>query len=258
MKETFLENFAVGVSVHIPLSPAGPKPTVITLAGNTRQLVGAGFVAVTYTVNWELARGPAPTPPPGQAVGLWVLASPSAGVLGERYLRDISVAGTKYVPAIIDWLVTLPDVDATRIGMAGASTNGFITLQAISVDHRIRAAVALAACGDYHGFLRDSSMGMQGKPLVLDPSYERWIRSQEIIRRPRQVVHTALLMMNRVADELIPISCADETTRRLTPAYKAAGATDRFRYVRLEAAGHGVGPEEAQAMMAWLQDWLQD
>jgi hypothetical protein len=258
VKETFVKHFTVGVTAHIPLAPAGPKPTVIALAGNTRQLMGAGFVAVTYTVNWERARGPVPTPPPRGAVGIWVLAAPSAGVLGERYLRDIAAASGEYVPAVIDWLATLPDVDAKRIGMVGSSTNGFITLQAVAVDRRIRAAVALAACGDYHGFLRDSSMGMTGKPLALDPDYERWIRTQEIIRHPERVVHSALLMINRVQDELIPVSCADETARVLQPAYAAAGATDRFRYIRREATGHGTGPEEIQPTMEWFEHWLKN
>jgi hypothetical protein len=257
MKEAFLVNAAVAVSVHIPLSPAGPKPTVIALAGGTRQLMGAGFVAVTYKINWELVRGPVPTPPPRQAVGMWVLASPSAAVLGERYLRDITAEGTQYVPAVIDWLVTLPDIDTKRIGMAGGSTNGFTTLQALAHDRRLRTAVVIAACGDYHGFLRHSSMGMRGKPLALDPPYERWIQSQEIVRRPRRVVHAALLMINRVGDELIPIACADETARALEPAYTAAGAGDHFRYVRLEGEGHGIGKEEGRLMLEWLQQWLR-
>lgn len=257
VKETRLVNGAVSVRLDIPLSPVGPKPTVIALFGDTHQFVAAGFVAVTYNINWALLKGPAPPPPPQQVVGKWVLASPSAAVLGETYLRGIASTATDYVPKIIDWLVTVPDVDATRIGMVGVSTNGFVTLQAVAADRRIRAAVAVAACGDYHRFLRYSSMGMEGRPLDLDPAYDRWVQSQEIIRNPRPVVHAALLMVNRVPDELIPISCADETARALARAYKRAGAADRFRYVRVPEAGHGIGLEERRETLVWLQDWLQ-
>ena len=99
-------------------------------------------------------------------------------------------------------------------------------------------------------------MGMKGAPLALDPAYERWISSQEIIRNPRPVVHTALLMLNRVGDRLVPIACADETAKVLTPAYARAGAPERFRYLREDLAGHEVGADERRELLAWFQQWL--
>lgn len=256
MKETQLVNGAVSVRASIPFSPVGPKPAIIALIGEPRELVGAGFVAVTYTIDWRLLKRPTP-PPAAQAVGKWVLASPSAAVLGEAYLREIVTTATEYIPAIIDWLETVPEVDTRHIGMAGASTNGFVTLQATAANRRIRAAVALAACADYHSFLRDSSMGMEGKPLALDPAYDRWIQSQEIIRHPRLMVHAALFMKNRVGDQLIPVACADETAKVLAPAYARAGSPERFRYLRVEGTEHGSGEEERRETLAWFQEWLQ-
>jgi hypothetical protein len=63
-------------------------------------------------------------------------------------------------------------------------------------------------------------------------------------------------MVNRVDDELIPISCADATAEALAPAYERAGAADRFRYVRIETTGHGFGPNEHREAMAWFEKWL--
>lgn len=258
VRETWLADGAVSVRLDIPLSPVGRKPTVIALLRDTHQLVGAGFVAVTYRIDWARLKGPKPTPiPPEQVVGKWVLAAPSAAVLGENYLRSIAATATEYIPLILDWLETVPEVDTSHLGIIGGSTNGFIALQAVAADHRLGVAVAVAACGDYHRFLRDSSMGMQGRPLTLAPDYEAWLRRQEIIRDPRAVVHAAVLMVNRVQDELIPISCADETARILTRAYDRHDAAARFRYVRLDQPGHGMGLEERRDGMAWLQQWLQ-
>src|SRR5262249_20098378 len=104
--------------------------------------------------------------------------------------------------------------------------------------------------------LRFSSMGMEGKPLELDPSYERWIRSQEVIRHPERLVHAALYMMNRADDQLIPVSCADATARVLTRAYARAGHPTRFRYLRLPGGGHGFGAEESEAAIGWFQQRL--
>lgn len=257
VKETNLVNGAVGVRLDIPLQPAGRKPAVIALLGDTHPILAAGFVAVTYTVRWNLLRPGQPTPSPAeQPVGKWVLASPTADVLGERYLREIATTADTYVPAVIDWLVTQPEVDPDRIAMTGSSTNGFVALQAVAADRRLVAAVAIAACGDYFRFLQFSEMGMAGKPLHLAPAYADWVRGQEVINHPDRLTHAAVLMMNRASDPLIPISCADETARALSAAYAAAGAPQRFRFTRMEGEGHGMGPAEIDATTAWLREWL--
>jgi hypothetical protein len=63
-------------------------------------------------------------------------------------------------------------------------------------------------------------------------------------------------MVNRDADPLIPVACADETARVLTDAYARAGVPDRFRYIRLQGEGHGQGDAELTAALAWLKQWL--
>ena len=250
-------NDAVSVRLEIPLDPPGPKPAILVLIGDMRHFTEAGYVTITYRVNAERLRGAKPTIPPSEhSVGMWVLASPSAGVLGETYLRNIASTATEVVPAVLDWLQTFPEVDTSRIGMAGGSTNGFITLQALAADPRIRVAVVIAACGDYHRFLLDSSMGMKGQPLALEASYEAWVRQQEIVARPERLLGKALLMVNRTQDEMIPISCADDTARLLGPAYQEAGMAERFRYVRLEASGHGIGADERREAAAWFEKWM--
>jgi len=257
VKETRLRKGAVFVHLEVPPSPPGAKPTIVSLLGDTRQILALGFNAVTYRVNWDLLRGPLPAPLPNErSVGKWVLASPSAEVLGERYLREIAGDGNEVVPAILDWLQTLPEVDPQRFGMVGVSTSGFVTLQAVAAEPRIGAAVAIAACGDYHRFLESSSMGIADEPLALDPAYDDWLRGQEIIHRPESVVHAALLMQNRTADELVPIACADETARVLGAAYAGAGAAERFLYERSEQEGHGIDRAERKRAIEWLQRWL--
>jgi len=257
VKEARLLNGLVIVRVEIPPAPDGAKPTVIALLGDTHELLRAGFIAVTYTVYWDFLRPPAPTPKAGHSVGTWVLASPSAEVLGQSYLRDVARNATEVVPAIVEWLTTQPEVDATRLGMVGASTNGFVALQAAAVEPRLRAVVAIAASADYECFLRHSSMGMQGKPLTLAPAYAEWLRAQDVTRMPQRLVHSALLMLNRTGDKLIPFACAEATARALSEAYARAGAPDRFHFVSFDIEGHGIGPQESQATLDWLRRWLQ-
>lgn len=258
VREARLADGEMTVRLEMPLSPAGRKPAVIAMLGDTRPLLAAGFVVATYRVHWRKVRGPDPTPlPAGQGAGKWVLASADPARLGERYLGGIAATAERYVPAALDWMVQTPEIDPERIGMVGVSTDGFVTLQAVGADSRLRAAVAIAACADYQTFLRFSSMGLNGAPLALAPSYAAWLREQEVIAHPQRAVHAALLMINRSADALIPVACADETARVLADAYAAAGVPQRFRYVRLEREGHGMSREEPSAALEWLRQWLQ-
>jgi X-Pro dipeptidyl-peptidase (S15 family) len=260
VKETRLLDGRVKVRVEIPPVPVGAKPTVIAFVGDTGALLGAGFNVVSYVVQREVPQEP-PSPPAespeaGQAVGTWVLASPSAAVLGQVYLRDVARQATEIVPAVVDWLTTLPEVDAARLGMVGGSTNGFVALQAAAVEPRLRAVVAIAACGQYECFLRHSSMGMRGEPLRLSPTYADWVRARDITRTPQRVVHSAILMLNRTGDQLIPFPCAEATAHRLAAAYARAGLPSRFRFVRFDVEGHGIGPDESRATLDWLRRWL--
>ena len=138
----------ITVRLEIPLAPAGRKPAVIALLGENDALRAAGAIVVSF-IDWSAK----PPPPPAEnTAGKWVLASPSAAVLGREYLRSIARTANEVIPRVVDYLVTLPEIDPGRIGMTGSSTNGFITLEAVAADGRLSAAVAVAACGDHLRF----------------------------------------------------------------------------------------------------------
>ena len=254
-----LENGAIVVHVEIPPKPSGRKPAVLANLNESNALLDEGVIAVTYKIDWTKLPGapPPPTPADQAGGGKWVLAAPTPRLVGEQFLRTIVATATLVVPKVIDFLLTLPEVDPARLAITGASTNGFIALQAISTEPRLSVAVAIAACGDFFRFLRYSSMGMEGRPLDLDPDYASWLRAQQPIAHPQRLVHAALLMVNRTQDPIIPIACADETERVLAPVYARSGFSRRFRYVRVtDAAGHGLAPREDAENRAWLRQWL--
>ncbi len=259
VREVTLDNGAITVRLEIPPAPAGPKPAILSNLNEGPRMRAEGVVIVTYTIDWTRLKG---APPPvvdkgDHPVGKWVLAASTPATLGQQYLEQIAATATLVIPRVLDYLETVPEVDGSRLAITGASTNGFIALQAVAADKRLGVASVAAACGDYHTFLRLSAMGMEGAPLALDPAYERWLRAQEVINHPRQVVHAALLMVNRAKDPLVPIACADETNAVLARAYAASGHRDRYRYVRVEdAEGHGLGPREDAENLAWLRQWL--
>jgi len=253
------------IEVHVerPPAPAPPHPAVISLLGEREALLDAGFAVVTFRVHWEMLRGvppalpaPAPGPAPTHGVGVWLLASPSPRTVGQRYFGLVA-AQVKAVRRVLDHLSASPLVDAARIGIAGSSTNGFAALEATAADPRIRAAVAVAACGDYHRFLELSSLAMRGAPLELDPDYSRELRGREPAAHPERLVHAAVLMVNGTADVAVPPACPRQTAAVLQQAYADAGAPDAFRLVLVDDASHTqLGPRAREESLAWFGYWL--
>ena len=242
----------ITVRLDIPISAAAPMPAVIAMLGDSAQLRAAGMIAVSFA-DWR----PAPSPPASALpAGKLFLASPSADVLGRHYLETIAVTGTDTIPRVVDYLMHVPEIDARRLGITGASTNGFSVLQAAAVEPRLSVVVAAYTCGDYFRFLQDSTMGMEGAPLALDPAYAAWIHEQQPIDHADRLVHAAILLIAGAQDTIIPFSCAESTAKVLEQAYDAAGAPERFRFVRVDK-GHGFDANDQREVMAWLVRWMQ-
>ena len=254
------------VRIEAPDVPAGPKPAVLSFVDEFRKpLLAAGVVIVSYVVHWELLRGlpkatPTPPEPPPDApapktVGKWLLASPSPGVIGKGYFGLLAGNAHDTIPQVLDAIATDPDIDPKRLGIVGFSTNGFVALLATAGNPRLRVAVAVAACGDFHRFLHRSTLAMNGEPLALDPDYDRWLRSTEPIRHPLRLVHAAVLMVNGRTDLPVPIACAEATAVTLRKAYATVGAPDRYRFVVIDQ-GHAMGEQAQREALDWIDRWL--
>jgi dienelactone hydrolase len=261
----------VEMTVTTPLTPAGPKPAVVSYIADARvPLLEAGFVVVTYRQHWELLRGlpraepppavdapptPPPDAPPGKTYGAWLLASPSPKTVGQAYFQLIEANATGALPRVLDMLAPDPDVDSRRLGILGHSTNAFVALQGIAADPRLRVAALVDGCGDYHRFLHESTLGMNGERLDLDPAYDRWLRAREAVHHPERVVHAAILMVNGRDDRAVPASCARATARVPSRAYRRLGTPERFRFVLLDG-GHAFSAEARPVVYDWLRRWL--
>src|SRR2546427_413346 len=162
---------------------------------------------------------PAAPPAPKNTVGAWLLASPTPKTVGQGYFGLIA-ANADAVSTVIDYLGTVPDVDPARIAIGGTSTGGFIALEATAADARIRAALIIAACGDYHRFLHLSSLGMKGEPLDLDPAYHKRLREWEPPRHAARPTPPALLLVSGPEDLALPISRARATTPLVASSYR--------------------------------------
>jgi dienelactone hydrolase len=287
--ETFTTQLASGwieVSVSIPSEPQGPKPVVISPIVPESELLERGFVVVRFHTNWEALRvfsgaqapaaaadakpaapsaataGAKPAEPSAQ-VGAWLLAAPRPGIVGRAYFDIISMDAEKVLPQVVDYLVTLPEVDAQRIALTGSSTSGFVALQGMAAEPRIAVGVVRVACGDYMRFLRSSSLALNDDPrwldsgkVVLDPDYAVEIAAREPIRLASRYPPRPLLLLAGEKDRAIPYACVETTVQRFRAAYEKKDAPERFRFVSFPESGHSLDDAANAAIVPWLEQWL--
>jgi dienelactone hydrolase len=264
LRHVALQDGFLRLELKIPYRPAGAKPVVIGPFGDDRELLDRGVIVADFHHDWSPLHELAEARDPGEAtVGKALLASPRPGVIGRGYFQLVELGARRSIPAIIDHLVTLPDVDPDRIAVAGSSTRGFMALEALVADARLAAGVVRVACGDYHEFLRSSSLALAGEErwlengrLSLDADYERELSAREPIRSPDRFPPRPLLLLAGGRDPVVPLTCVQRTARALAAAYAARGQGARFRFVLYPEAGHDLGGDAVREMLAWWDRWL--
>jgi len=133
-----------------PRKGSGPFPVLINIHGGPEAQYRPTFSATTqYFVN-ELA--------------LAVLAPNVRGSsgYGKTYLtldngmrREDSV---KDVGALLDWIATRPELDASRVVVTGGSYGGYMVLAAMThYSHRLRAGIDTVGISNFVTFLRNTS-----------------------------------------------------------------------------------------------------
>jgi pimeloyl-ACP methyl ester carboxylesterase len=270
-----LNQGALHVSLRIPDAPPGRKPVLLSPFGDPEALLARGVIVASYEVDWERVRellgaGAAPAPPPeepptdpGQRVGVWLLSSPRPGVVGRAYFQLIRANAEQNVPAVMDLLVTLPEVDPQRIAIAGSSTQGFVALQALRREPRLAAGVVRVACGDYLAFLRSSTLALADDPrwlpdgeLPLDADYRADLLEHQPIAAPEAYPPRPLLVMAGRDDPVMPFACVEHTDAVFSEAYARAGVPERFQAEVLPGAGHDLGERSDELALAFIDRWL--
>lgn len=258
-----VSNGFITITVRLRRDIPGPRPVVITPVADHRWLLEAGVILVSFVEHWEVLRPLVPPPPPagtkptGPTYGKWLLTSRSPDLIGRGYFDFIKFSAVTALPQVIDYVVTLPEVDPRRLALSGHSTTGFAAFEAIANDHRFRVAAIVNACGDYHTFLQDSALALDRQlPLALEPTYDQKLTAREPIQHPEQFVKTALLLLNGENDPAVPFTCVQPTSAALQGAYRRHGAGARFSALSFPAQGHEISNRARAAMRAWWRRWL--
>jgi dienelactone hydrolase len=146
----------------------------------------------------------------------------------------------------IDYLLTRPEVDAGRIGCAGLSYGGTLTLFAAALDERIKVAVVSGYLSTLYEqtFVRGDTCGQQIVPGLL-----QWGELADVacLIAPR-----ALLVESGTEDQGFGIAAARQACGEVHRLYEALGIPERMAHHVFEGGHRWDGTQT----VAWLRQWL--
>ncbi len=266
---TSFPGYFVPALLYRPTKLDGPAPAVISPCGHSAvgkaaaayqilhvNLARRGFIVLTYDPVGQ-----------GERSQFWDadkqrsrfnLTCGEHAVLGNPlYLLGSSLARYRIWDGMrgIDYLTTLKEVDARKIGCVGNSGGGTLTAYLAALDPRIAAAVI--SC-----YITTLPRRM-GNRIETDPDADP---EQDIFRFVAQGIdHAGLLALCAPRPTLVasarrdffPIEGARESVEEAKRLYAAAGVPDRMAIAEADEK-HGLTPPLRKAAYAWLERWLLD
>lgn len=262
-----LPGYFVSALLYLPKKPEGAIAGVLSPCGHSAvgkadptyqtlhiNLAKRGYAVLTYdpvgqgerSQFWDKERGKS----------RFNLTCGEHAVLGNPlYLLGTSLARYRIWDGMrgLDHLVSLPQVDAKRLGCVGNSGGGTLTAYIAALDPRV--LVAVPCC-----YITTLPRRM-GNRIEKDPDADP---EQDIFGFVSAGIdHAGLLalraprptLLGAAVRDFFPIEGTRESFDEAKRLYEAAGAGDRIG--KLEAdAGHGLSLALRQAVYGWLDRWL--
>lgn len=152
----------------------------------------------------------------------------------------------------VDYLVTRPDVDPTRIGCAGLSVGGLRSAHLAALDDRIKAAVVVGWMASYPAQLKSRIRNTIGFTKLV-PGMTRILDYPDVASL---AMPARLLVINGSRDSLFDLDGVRHCFAKLSSCYAKAGLADRFRG-RLYDAPHEFNAAMQEEAWRWLEAGLK-
>lgn len=180
---------------------------------------------------------------------------------------------------LIDYLVTRPDVDASRIGMSGISMGGMETWMAAAVDKRIKVVVPNIAAQSFEWSLQNNQW--QGRAGTIKSAHQRVAKDMgdaemnaknvkalwdKIIpgitgefdcpSMLRAISPRPMLILSNEKDQNCPLPGALIAYHAAQEAYQADGSSEKLKMDVEPGQPHRSTPTHAQMTLDWFAKWL--
>ena len=150
----------------------------------------------------------------------------------------------------VDYLISRPDVDATKLAITGASGGGNQTLYAGATDDRLAAVVPVCGIGTYESYLSAACCVCEVNVGGLTYAVTGDLLA---MTAPR-----ALMVVNATRDAFqFSVEEAKKSIDYARERYRLLGQPDRIRHVAVES-GHDYNRAMREALYGWLEKWLRN
>lgn len=151
----------------------------------------------------------------------------------------------------VDYLVSRPDVDATRVGCCGLSGGGLRTVMLTGADERIRCSCCVGMMTTWRDYLLNKCYTHTWMCYV--PGLPRELDYPEVLGL---ATPNPVLVLNNRQDDLFTLPEMQRADRILTEVYKKSGAPDRYRASFYDGP-HKFDREMQKEAFAWFDRWLK-
>ena len=248
----------VTANLYLPRPAAGPYPAILYQCGHYNRDRRDGAKAAPDCQShgiWFATHGYAALVI--DTLELSEIAGLHRGLLAEKrwwwHSTGYTPAGVECWNAMraLDYLVSRPEVDATRIGATGISGGGIGTFWITAVDDRIKVAAPVSGMGDVTFYAGEDGISRHCDCFFL---YNRarwhWTNIGALIcPRPLQFV-------NSDSDIYFPMPGNERIIARLERLYSLFGAGDQVDSV-ISVGGHGYRTDVRRSVFEFLNRHLK-
>jgi cephalosporin-C deacetylase-like acetyl esterase len=151
----------------------------------------------------------------------------------------------------VDYLLTRPEVDPSRLGVTGISGGGAATFWIAAADERLKCAVPVSGMSDLECYVKHKIINGHCDCMFLYNTYQwEWTTIAALIA-PRP-----LLFCNSDNDPIFPMDGNRRIIARLRKLYKMYGKPDLVdEYV--SHGGHAYRPDLRLAVYKWLNKYVK-
>jgi cephalosporin-C deacetylase-like acetyl esterase len=265
-----LPEFYVTANLYVPTASPGvkpPYPAVLAFCGHSENgkayelyqhlfigLARRGYVVLVYdpigqgerVQYWDFAHRHTLLPNPDDQ---HAMAGIQEYLLGEDLARFLIWDGVRG----IDYLVSLPEVDATRIGVTGSSGGGTLTTYVSMLDARVKVAAPVT-------FISSIPKKIEARVNDADADPEQDIPGL----LAEGIDHTEFLgmiaprpvLIGAATRDFFPIEGTHRTFQEVQELYRKLGVPDRVKLVEFNQQ-HMFSQPLREAVEAWFDRWLK-
>jgi dienelactone hydrolase len=156
----------------------------------------------------------------------------------------------------VDYLLTRPDVDGTKIGITGFSLGGAVAWYAAAADPRISVIVPVCGgAGTYDALLRNRQNARYHSQYFYPPGFLKYFPGDQpqvfAALAPR-----AVLVVGRDRDQGMPVAGLRKLEQEVKTRYAERKAVDRFA-VYITAGDHTYTEDMFEHVSEWFRKFLK-